>query len=114
MRLGFAPQTSDNSQLAGIGQDVLSRELLVVCSVVNGLSFAFEYLLGTCLQVMLIAYGWVRGLHFRRARVLQFAVRRMGFVLKWALVIVLATVALVHLPLFSRHGLLAIRLAGGP
>ena len=77
------------------------HELLLVCSVVNGLSFAFEYLLGTCLQVylLLIAYGWVRGLHFRRARVLQFAVRRMGFVLKWALVIVLATVALVHLPL---------------
>ena len=31
---------------------------------------------------------------------LQFAVRRMGFVLKWALVIVLATLALIHLPLF--------------
>jgi hypothetical protein len=33
--------------------------------------------------------------------VLQFAVRRMGFVLKWALVIVLATLALIHLPLFA-------------
>jgi hypothetical protein len=78
------------------------RELLVVSSVVNGLSFAFEYLLGTCLQVslLLIAYGWVRGLHFRRARVLQFAVRRMGFVLKWGLVIVVATLVLIHLPLF--------------
>src|SRR5262245_45047847 len=78
------------------------RELLVVSSIVNGLSFAFEYLLGTCLQVylLLIAFGWVRGLHFRRARVLQFAVRRMGFVLKWALVIVVATLALIHLPLF--------------
>jgi hypothetical protein len=78
------------------------HELLVVCSLVNALSFAFEYLLGTCLQVylLLIAYGWVRGLHFRRARVLQFAVRRMGFVLKWALVMVLATLALIHLPLF--------------
>ncbi len=78
------------------------HELLLICSLVNGLSFAFEYLLGTCLQVylLLIAYGWVRGLHFRRARVLQFAVRRMGFVLKWALVIVLGTLALIHLPLF--------------
>jgi hypothetical protein len=78
------------------------HELLVVSSLVNGLSFAFEYLLGTCVQVylLLIAYGWVRGLHFRRARVLQFAVRRMGFVLKWALVIVLATLGLIHLPLF--------------
>jgi len=78
------------------------QELLVASSLVNGLSFAFEYLLGTYLQVylLLIAYGWVRGLHFRRARVLQFAVRRMGFVLKWALVIVVATLALIHLPLF--------------
>jgi hypothetical protein len=78
------------------------HELLVVSSAVNALSFAFEYLLGTCLQVylLLIAYGWVRGLHFRRPRVLQFAVRRMGFVLKWALVIILATLALIHLPLF--------------
>jgi len=78
------------------------HELLIVSSVVNGLSFAFEYLLGTCVQVylLLIAYGWVRGLHFRRARVLQFAVRRMGFVLKWALLIVLATLGLIHLPLF--------------
>ena len=42
------------------------HELLLVCSVVNGLSFAFEYLLGTCLQVylLLIAYGWVRGSSF--------------------------------------------------
>jgi len=77
-------------------------ELLMVSSAINALSFAFEYLLGTCLQVylLLIAYGWVRGLHFRRVRVLQFAVRRMGFVLKWAFVIILATLALIHLPLF--------------
>lgn len=77
-------------------------ELLIVSSVVNALSFAFEYLLGTCLQVylLLIAYGWVRGLHFRRVRVLQFAVRRMGFVLKWSLVIILTTLTTIHLPLF--------------
>ena len=78
------------------------HELLLVSSTVNALSFAFEYLLGTCFQIYLlvIAYGWVRGLHFRRARVLQFAVRRMGFVLKWAVVIILATLALIHVPLF--------------
>ncbi len=78
------------------------NELLVISGTVNALSFAFEYLLGTCLQVylLLIAYGWMRGLHFRRARVLPLAVRRMGFVLKWALVIILATLLLIHLPLF--------------
>jgi hypothetical protein len=77
-------------------------ELLLASSIINALSFAFEYLLGTCLQVylLLIAYGWVRGLHFRRARVLHFAVRRMGFVLKWALVIIIATLTTIHVPLF--------------
>ncbi|HEY5811670.1 MAG TPA: hypothetical protein VIT23_03335 [Terrimicrobiaceae bacterium] len=77
-------------------------ELVTLSSIINALSFAFEYLLGTCLQVylLLIAYGWVRGLHFRRVRVLQFAVRRMGFVLKWSVVIILTTLATIHLPLF--------------
>jgi hypothetical protein len=78
------------------------HELLLVSSIVNALSFAFEYLLGTCLQVylLLISYAWVRGLRFRRARVMHFAVRRMGFVFKWASVIILATVILIHVPLF--------------
>ncbi len=83
--------------------EILSlRELLVITSLVNALSFVFEYLLGTCLQVylILIAYGWVRGLNFRRAHVLHFAVRRMGFVLKWAVVIIAATLASIHVPLF--------------
>ncbi|HEY5704984.1 MAG TPA: hypothetical protein VIS96_05370 [Terrimicrobiaceae bacterium] len=88
--------------LPELAQILSFREFLLVSSLVNALSFAFEYLLGTCLQVylLLVAYGWVRGLHFRRARVLHFAVRRMGFVLKWALVIILATFALIHLPIF--------------
>ncbi len=83
--------------------EILSlHELLVITSLVNGLSFVFEYLLGTCLQVylILIAYGWVRGLNFRRAHVLHFAVRRMGFVLKWAVVIIAVTLAIIHVPLF--------------
>jgi hypothetical protein len=78
------------------------HELLIISGVVNALSFVFEYLVGTCFQVylLLISYGWVRGLHFRRVRVLKFAVRRMGFVLKWAVVIILATLASIHVPLF--------------
>jgi hypothetical protein len=86
-------------ELAGV---LSTEELLVITSMINALSFAFEYLLGTCLQVylLLIAYGWVRGLQFRRARVLHFAVRRMGFVLKWALVIIVMTIASIHVPLF--------------
>ncbi len=77
------------------------RELLFISTLINALSFVFEYLLGTCLQVFLLltAYGWMRGLQFTPARLLHFAVRRLGFVLKWALVIVTATLVLIHLPL---------------
>ena len=77
------------------------RELLFVSTLINALSFVFEYLLGTCLQVYLLltAYGWIRGMEFDPPRLLHFAVRRLGFVLKWALVIVTATLALIHLPL---------------
>ena len=77
------------------------RELLVVCTLINACSFVFEYLLGTCLQVYLLltGYGWMRGMDFTPDRLLHFAVRRLGFVLKWALVIVTATLALIHLPL---------------
>lgn len=68
--------------------------------LVNALSFVFEYLLGTALQVylMLVALGWVRGLVFDRLRLRRFAVRRLGFVFKWALVIMTLTLLLVHLP----------------
>ena len=89
--------------LPEIAQILSPHELVLISSVINALSFAFEYLLGTCFQVylILIAYGWVRGLNFRRGLILHFAVRRMGFVLKWAAVIILATFALIHLPLFA-------------
>jgi hypothetical protein len=89
--------------LPEMAQILSPRELVLIASAINMLSFAFEYLLGTCFQVylVLIAYGWVRGLNFRRGRILHFAVRRMGFVLKWAVVIILATFALIHFPLFA-------------
>ncbi len=88
--------------LPEIAQILSLQELLVVTGTVNALSFVFEYLLGTCVQVylLLIAYGWVRGLNFQRARVLHFAVRRMGFVLKWSLAMIAATLFLIHAPLF--------------
>jgi len=78
------------------------RELLLAGTAVNALAFVFEYLLGACVQLLLLltAYGWVRGLHFPRHRVLHFAVRRLGFVIKWALVLIVATLVFIHLPLF--------------
>jgi hypothetical protein len=78
------------------------RDVLLGGTIVNALAFVFEYLLGTAVQVYLTltAYGWVRGLHFPHQRLMHFAVRRLGFVFKWALVPVVATLAFIHLPLF--------------
>jgi hypothetical protein len=62
-----------------------------------------EYLPGTFLQVCLLplASGWVGGRHFPHAKLLQFSVRRLGFVLKWALMIITATLLLIHPPLLA-------------
>jgi hypothetical protein len=78
------------------------RELLLAGTAINALAFVFEYLLGTAVQVFLVltAYGWMRGLHFPRERLMRFAVRRLGFVLKWAFVPAVATLVFIHLPLF--------------
>ncbi len=69
-------------------------------ATINMLSFIFEFLLGTTIQLCLLftAYGWVRGLSLNDERLLPFAVRRLGYVLKWSLVIVAATLAIFHLP----------------
>lgn len=88
--------------LPELGKHFPLRELLLAGTTVNALAFVFEYLLGTCVQLLLLltAYGWVRGLHFPRRRVMHFAVRRLGFVIKWALVFIVATLVFIHLPLF--------------
>lgn len=69
-------------------------------ATINMLSFIFEFLLGTTIQLCLLftAYGWVRGLSLNDERLLPFAVRRLGYVLKWSLVIVAATLAIFHVP----------------
>lgn len=66
----------------------------------NAFSFVFEYLIGTCFQLylLLMAYLWVRGMTFERDRLMRFAVRRITFVLKWALVVITATLLGIHLP----------------
>ncbi len=78
-------------------------QLMVGATVANALSFAFEYLLGTCLQIylLLVAFGWVRGSEFDPEKLMRFAVRRLGFVFKWALVIIAATIALLHQPMLA-------------
>jgi len=74
--------------------------LLGLGALINILSFIFEFLLGTTIQLCLLftAYGWVRGLSLNDERLLPFAVRRLGYVLKWSLVIIAATLAIFHVP----------------
>jgi len=88
-----------------------SRYFLLWCSGLNALAFIFEYLLGTCLQLylLLIAYEWVRGMRFPREKLLRFAVRRLGFVVKWALVIMAFCLLFLQLP-----PLIATAISGGP
>lgn len=89
--------------LAGpqIIQAITFRSFIMVSTVINAMSFTFEYLVGTCLQLylLLLAYGWVRGLQFDSDKLLPFAVRRLGYVTKWALVIIAAAIVLTLLPL---------------
>jgi len=73
--------------------------------VVAWLGFLFEYLFGVCMQIYLIllAYVWVRGLTFTHSHLLDFAIRRCGSVLKWALVVMLLSSVFIDLPLILKN-----------
>lgn len=73
--------------------------------VVAWFGFLFEYLFGVCMQIYLIllAYVWVRGLTFTHSHLLDFAIRRCSFVLKWALVVMLLSSLLIDLPLILKN-----------
>ena len=73
--------------------------------VVAWLGFLFEYLFGVCVQIYLIllAYVWVRGLTFTHSHLLDFAIRRCSFVLKWALVVMLLSSLFIDLPLILKN-----------
>lgn len=88
LALPFVSRVLDTPSILGLG------------ATINLLSFIFEFLLGTTIQLCLLftAYGWVRGLSLNDERLLPFAVRRLGYVLKWSLVIVAATLLIFHLP----------------
>lgn len=76
-------------------------DLLQISFVVVWLSFLFEIMFGTCVQIylILIVYAWVRGLNFTRQHMIDFAIRRFSFVMKWSLLIMLLSTLLIHLPL---------------
>jgi hypothetical protein len=73
--------------------------------VVAWVAFLFEYFFGVCVQIYLIllAYCWVRGLTFDHPRLLDFAIRRFAFVVKWAAVVVILSSLFIDLPLILKN-----------
>lgn len=87
--------------LPALGRSGWSLTLLQAASVIDWLSFLFEYLFGVCIQLylLLLAFIWVRGINFTREHLLDFAIRRFGFVVKWAGVVMVMSTLFIHLPL---------------
>jgi hypothetical protein len=73
--------------------------------VVVWLAFLFEYLLGVCVQLYLIllTYCWVRGIRFTHTHLLDFAIRRASFVVKWAAVVMALSSVFIDLPLILKN-----------
>lgn len=73
--------------------------------VVDWLSFLFEYLIGVCIQIglALVAYCWVRGLSFTQQHLIDFAIRRFSYVVRWALLVMLLSSLFIHLPLILKN-----------
>ena len=73
--------------------------------VVVWLAFLFEYLFGVCIQLWLIllAYCWVRGRNITQRDLLDFAIRRFSFVVKWAALAMLLSSVFIDLPLILKN-----------
>ncbi len=69
------------------------------------LSFIFEYLFGVCIQIYLIllAFIWVRGLSFTHRTLLDVAIRRFSFVVKWAMLVMLLSTLCIDGPLILKN-----------
>lgn len=69
------------------------------------LAFLFEYLFGVCLQIYLIllAYCWVRGLSFTHKHLVDFAIRRFSFVVRWAAVVMVLSSVFIDIPLILKN-----------
>jgi hypothetical protein len=79
--------------------------LLRVGAVIDWLSFQFEYLFGLLIQIFLIllSFVWIRGLNAEPGRIFQFALKRAVFAVKWAGLVLLATLLSIHLPLLISY-----------
>jgi hypothetical protein len=79
--------------------------LLRVGAIIDWLSFQFEYLFGLLIQIFLVllTFIWIRGLNSEPGRIFEFALKRAVFAAKWAGVVLLASLFLIHLPLLISY-----------
>jgi hypothetical protein len=85
---------------------IMSPLRLLQCSlVVDWLSFLFEIMFGIGVQIYLIlmVYAWVRGLTFTHRHLMDFAIRRFSFVMKWSGIVMLLSTLFIHLPLILSY-----------
>jgi hypothetical protein len=69
-------------------------------ALIDWLSSLFAYLFGVGVQVylILIVYTWLRGLNWTPVHLMDLAIRRFSFVVKWAVVVVVCSSVLIDLP----------------
>jgi hypothetical protein len=79
--------------------------LLRLGAIIDWLSFQFEYLFGVLVQIFLVllTFVWIRGLNSQPERIFEFALKRAVFAAKWAGIILLADLVLIHLPLLISY-----------
>jgi hypothetical protein len=79
--------------------------LLRLGAIIDWLSFQFEYLFGLLIQILLVlsAFLWIRGSSVEPERVLEGAVKRGVYVMKWAGVVLAVTAVFIHLPLLVSY-----------
>ena len=79
--------------------------LLIVrwAAIIDWLSSLFAYLFGVAVQVylILIVYTWLRGLNWTPVHLMDLAIRRFSFVVKWAAVVMAVSSLLIDLPRVS-------------
>lgn len=73
--------------------------------VIEWLSFLFEYLFGVFIQLYLIllAYAWIRGIEVTREHLIDFALRRCSYVMKWAVIVMGISSVLINIPLILKN-----------
>ncbi len=84
-----------------LGRGGWSQSLWQAAAVADWLSFLFEYLFGVCIQLYLILLvnAWVRGISFTKEHLLDVAIHRFAFVVRWAVVVMAVSTLFIHLPL---------------